>query len=409
MNLISPLHPMSHSKTLPSWLWPLAAGSLASMLLLTGCQRSTSDSASGATPAQATASAPHPAADPLLVDIKPAMAAQFRVAPLQAQEVSTVQEIAGRIDTNERLLTRIGAAVTGRVTEVLVEVGDSVRSGQTLARIASPELTTAQLAYLRAKSNADLAERAVERARQLIAADVIGTAELQRRESELAIARAETRASADQLRLMGIAPEGITRLRDQGNLTPVANVTATLSGVVIERKVAQGQVEQPGDQLFTVADLSSVWVHGALPEQAAQSVQIGQKIDVQVPALGNRHLTGKVIFISDTISPETRTVTVRTQVDNPRRELKPQMLATMRVTGQSQSQLVLPAGAVVREGDRDHVFVQTAPLQFRLTPVELGPASEGLRPVTRGLAAGTPVVVSGAFHLNNERKRAELE
>ena len=116
-----------------------------------------------------------------------------------------------------------------------------------------------------------------------------------------------------------------------------------------------------------------------------------------------------MVFVSDTIQPETRTLTVRTEVDNASRELKPQMQATLRISGQPLQQLAVPQDAVVRENDRDHVFVQVALGQFRLTAVELGSASRGLRPVLKGPVQGTQVVVEGAFHLNNERKRAELE
>lgn len=399
---------MTYLAQIPLPRWSITVTTLACVVMLAACNKAapSSPESQAAAGAQAQTKA---ASDPMQVEVKPAMAQGFKVKPLQTVDVTAMQEISGRIDTNERLVTRIGAAVTGRVTDVMAEVGDAVRSGQTLARIASPELTSAQLGYLRAKSTAELAERAVERARQLIQADVIGSAELQRRESELSIAKAEMRASADQLRLMGIPAEGIAKLRDEGSLHPVAGVTATLSGVVTERKISQGQVAQPGDQLFTVADLSNVWVIGALPEQAARTVQLGQKIEVNVPALDNRKLTGKVVFISDTVSPETRTVTIRTQVDNQKRDLKPQMLATLRIAGHSSPQLAVPIGAVVRENDKDHVYVQTQALQYRLTAVDLGPATDGVRPVIKGLAAGTPVVVEGAFHLNNERKRAELE
>ncbi len=349
------------------------------------------------------------ALDPMLVNVNPAMASQFKTQALANIDLSMSQEISGRIDTNERQLTRIGAGVTGRVTDILAEVGDKVSAGQALARISSPELTTAQLGYLRASSNTALAERAVERAKQLIQADVIGSAELQRRESELAIAKAETRAAADQLRLMGLPLDNIAKLRDQGSIHAFANVIATQSGVVTERKVSQGQVAQPGDQLFTIADLSSVWVIGALPEQAARSVQTGQKIEIAVPALGDRTIMGKVVYVSDTVSPETRSVTIRTQVDNPKRDLKPQMLATLRIASGTVNTLAVPSAAVVRESDKDHVYVQTGPTSFRLTAVDLGPTSNGYRPVNKGLAAGTVIVTDGAFHLNNERKRAELE
>jgi membrane fusion protein, heavy metal efflux system len=376
----------------------LLMGSCALLLPACGDKKSTPPSAAEAV-----------AADPMEVVIKPDMAAQFKVSKLTVQDITPWLEISGRIEANDRLVTRIGAAVTGRVTEVLAEVGDRVQLGQSLARVASSELTTAQMGYLRAHSAASQAERAVERARQLILADVIGSAEMQRRESELTIARAEFRAAGDQLRLMGLPNFAIERLKDQGTLHPVTSVSATLAGVVIERNISQGQVAQPGDPLFTVADLGNVWVVGALPEQVARSVQVGQTVNIDVPALGNRSLSGKIVFVGDTVSPETRSVTIRTQVDNVQRDLKPQMLATMRVRSATQQTLALPAQAVVRENDRDHVFIKTANLRFKLTPVELGPAQDDLRPVLKGLSEGTEVVTQGAFHMNNERKRAELE
>lgn len=347
--------------------------------------------------------------DPGVVVVNAEMARNFRVAPVAVMTLDTQQDITGRIEANDQMVTRIGASVTGRVTDVLVEVGARVQAGQLLAKVSSPELTNAQLGYLRAHSGDALAERALERARQLFQADVIGAAELQRREAELALARAELRAASDQLQLLGVPDAMIDRLRDKGQLSSFAGVLAPRSGVVIERKVSQGQVAQPGDPLFTVADLSNVWVVGALPEQDAASVQIGQKVDVSVSALGQRRFSGKVVFVSDTIQADTRTLMVRTQVDNASRELKPQMLATLRITGAARQQLAVPEAAVVRENDRDHVFVQLAEGRFRLVPVELGAASRGLRPVLKGLTEGTSLVVDGAFHLNNERRRAELE
>jgi len=385
-----------------------SAAALAFGLLLTGCGQSGSDkpatapsAASGATPAKATH--PHD------VIIKPEMASNFKVANAASAPVAIVQEVSGRIEANERQVTRIGAGVTGRVTQVLAEVGDRVRPGQVLAHVASPELATAQLAYLRAHASTQLAERAVERARQLIQADVIGSAELQRRESELAIARAELRAASDQLTLVGIPRDAIAKLRDSGSLSPHALVVATQAGVVVERKVSQGQVAQPGDPLFTVAELGNVWVIGSMPEQVARSARVGQTVEIHVPAL-SKDLSGRVVYVADTVSPETRTVLIRTQVDNEDRQLKPQMLATLRLVGPATKQLVVPTAAVVRENDLDHVYVRTAENTYRFTPVELGFATpDGLRPVLKGLSEGTPIVVEGAFHLHNERKRSELE
>lgn len=399
-------HHQSRTNRPVSLVLALALAGLAT-LTLTACGK---DESAAAAVAAANTQAE---LDPMEVKVSAEMATSFKTAAVTQSDVASVLEISGRIEANERKVTRIGAAVTGRVTDVLAETGDRVKLGQTLARVASPELTTAQLAYMRASATATLAERSAERARQLIAADVIGSAELQRRESEVQIARAELRAAGDQLKLMGLSSDALTSLRVQGSVAPNAAITASASGIVIERQISQGQVAQPGDPLFTVADLSSVWVVGALPEQIARSVKTGQNVQIDVPALGltveEATIAGKIIYVGDTVSPETRTVTIRTQVDNKDLALKPQMLATMKIQGATEKTLAIPALAVVRENDKDHVYVKKAENHYRLTPVELGAASGDLRPVIKGLSEGTQIVIEGAFHLNNERKRAELE
>lgn len=344
------------------------------------------------------------------VVIRPEMQGYFSTGKLEVAELSRVIEVAGSIQPDERLVTRIGASVLGRVTSVLAEVGDRVTVGQPLARVASPELTQAQVAYLRANATFNQAERAVERAQVLVKADVIGTAELQRRESELNIARAELRAAGDQLALMGMSSTLIESLRKDGVLNPNVGIPATQGGVVIERKVSQGQVATPGDPLFTVADLSRVWVVGQVPEQIARHVQAGQSVEIEVPALRNKKLLGKITLVGDTISPETRTVTLRTVIDNPTRGLKPSMLVTMRIQGDARSVPVVPLEAVVREDDRDHVFVKKSDNVWTLTPVELESAvNESVRPVLSGIPVGTEIIVKGAFHLNNERRRVAQE
>jgi membrane fusion protein, heavy metal efflux system len=347
--------------------------------------------------------------NPLDVHLTEEMSQQFKVESAQTVELAVMQKVSGRIEANEQRTTRIGSSITGRVTQVMAEVGDRVQAGQPLAKLASPELSNAQLGFLRALSATKLAERSVERAQQLVTADVIGNAELQRREVELSVARAELRAATDQLRLIGLTQALIERLRETGSLASEVAITANRTGIVVERKVSQGQVAQPGDPLFTVADLSNVWVVGALPEQDANSVHLNQQVEVEVAALGSQKLKGRIVFVSDTVQQDTRTVPIRTAVENPKFELKPQMLATLHLSGGLRKQLAVPGSAVVRENDKDYVFVQIAKNLFRLTEVELDPAAGELRPVRKGINEGTPIVVEGSFHLNSQRKRAELE
>ena len=349
------------------------------------------------------------AADPSLVTPAQELLAQLKLADVQKLPVAETLRVAGRIDFDEQRLARIGATVTGRVTQIDALLGQDVKKGEVLARLNSSELSSQQLAYLKARAQLELNRRNAERAKALFEADVIGAAELQRRESEFQISVAESRAASDQLQLLGVSPAAIDRLGKQGAVDSVTPVVATLSGVVVERKLAQGQVVQPADALFVVADLSRLWAVAQVPEQQVSQVRAGQAVSIEVPALGNEKLVGKLIFVGQTIDPETRTVLVRTELDNHDGRLKPAMLASMLIEARAVERLVVPASAVVRENDEDHVFVAEGDGVFRLLKVKLGAEQGGQRVVFSGLKGQEKIVVDGAFHLNNERNRKEME
>ncbi len=347
--------------------------------------------------------------DPALIEPNPELRAQLKVDVIKTAPVVQSLRVAGRISFDEQLLARIGSTVTGRVSSLNAQLGDEVRPGSVLAIINSTELTTAQLAYLKSQTTAELNRKAVERARILLQNDVIGSAELQRRETELTLADAERRAAADQLRVLGLSEKTITALARSGVISSTTPVSATLHGVVVERKVTPGQVVQPSDALFTVADLSKLWAVAQVPEEQSGMALTGQAVEVEVPALDGQRIMGKVIFVGQTVNPQTRTVLVRVALDNPTGQLKPEMLATMLIDGKPKDTLVVPAGAVVREDNTDYVFIASEDgKRFRQVKVQLGPESRGVRPVLNGLASGAQVVVDGAFHLNNERRRVLL-
>lgn len=348
-------------------------------------------------------------ADPALVTPAPELLAQLKLADVSTQPIGETLRVAGHIDFDEQRLARIGATVTGRVTQIDALLGKEVQKGEVLARLNSSELSSQQLVYLKARAQLELNRRNAERAKALFDADVIGAAELQRRESEYQISVAETRAAADQLQLLGVSPAAIDRLGRHGAVDSVTPVVATLSGVVVERKLAQGQVVQPADALFVVADLSRLWAVAQVPEQQVSQVKAGQSVSIEVPALGHEKLVGKLIYVGQTINPETRTVLVRTELDNRDGRLKPAMLASMLIEAKPVERLVVPAGAVVRENDEDHVFIAEGEGGFRLLKVKLGVEQGGQRVVLSGLKGKEKLVVDGAFHLNNERNRKEME
>ena len=343
------------------------------------------------------------AGDPMQVQAPESLRAQIQVTEVAQQELSDTLRVAGAIEFDEQSLNRIGASVTGRVTQLHAVLGQLVQKGQPLAQIHSSELSAAQLSFWKAKSATELNRRNVDRAQTLFQADVISAAELQRRQSEYEIAAAEMRASQDQLRVLGMTSEAIEQLAKSGAIDSNANVVASLSGVVVERKVVPGQVVQPSDALFVVADLQRVWAVAQVPEQQVFQVQVGQKVRIEVPALNKQEIVGRLIFVGQTVNPETRTVLVRTELDNAKGILKPAMLATMLIDSAPSPRIVVPHGAVVREDDQDFVFVEVSPNTYRLSPVKLEAERNGVRIVTQGLKTGQRIVSDGAFHLNNHR------
>jgi cobalt-zinc-cadmium efflux system membrane fusion protein len=158
-----------------------------------------------------------------------------------------------------------------------------------------------------------------------------------------------------------------------------------------------------------VADLSTVWAVGDVPEHIAGNVTVGQHVEIEVPALGYIALDGVIVYVADTVNPQTRTVTVRTVVENPDRKLKPDMLASMRITETPLQQIVIPESAIVRESNKDYVYIDEGENTYLRIPVELGPEIGNLRPVIAGLSIGQLIVIDGAFDIDNERKLEELE
>jgi len=325
----------------------------------------------------------------------------------KAQVSPFVEELraSGRIDFNELFLSRIGANVTGRVSDILAVPGQIVKQGDILAKITSTELTQSQLSYLKAKSASQLADQAANRAKILYKEDVIALAELQKREAESSSAKAEFRAANDQLRVQGMDQASIDKLAKSGLIESINNVIATIPGEIVERKINKGQVVQPADALFTVADLNTLWAISEVPESNSYLIHKGQKASLIIPALRNQEIDGSVAHVDSIVNPQTRTVVVRMELANKEGQIKPGMLATMLIESQPMDKLVVPVGAVVREDNHDHVFVRLDDDLYRMVAVKLGPEGKGFRPVISGLKEGQEIATEGAYHLNTERKR----
>ena len=346
--------------------------------------------------------------DPSIVLATKELVAGLKTGAPQTAMVRDALRVPARVEVDETRLARVGSPVTGRLTDLDAIVGQVVRRGQVLATINSTELSNAQLGFLKAYSQRQLAERAAARALQLLDADVIGTAELQRRQSELVQADAEVSAARGQLKVLGMPEGAIAKLAESRTVNSLTTITSSIAGTVIERKVTEGQVVQPADGIFLVADLARVWVVADVPEQAAGAVRVGEAVEAEIAALPGRRFVGTLSFVAPTVNPETRTVRARMDIPNPAGDLKPAMLATVVIKGKPERQMVVPSSAVVRDENREFVFVRIGEDKFQLRAASFGAEHEGMRVVAGGLKETDTIVFDGAFHLNNERKQRLL-
>ncbi|MBX9893990.1 MAG: efflux RND transporter periplasmic adaptor subunit [Nitrosomonas sp.] len=379
---------------------PIIIGSLLAALLLSACGGKDDEQVSRQSDEER---------DINTIEVRPELLSRLKIGNPLLIDLTDKILVPSRVQVDEERTAQIGSYVTGRIIELFIILGDYVKPGQPLARITSPDLTNSQLAFLRALSRVVVTTKAMERANHLLVADAIPLAEVERRQSDAEIAQAELAAAADQLRLFGMGDSELKELRRKGKVLPWLDIKATREGYVIARNVIVGQVVQPSDPLFQVADLSHVWVVGDVPEQIARDVRLNQHVEINVPAIGDADFDGIIIFVSDTVNRLTRTVMTRVMVENPERKLKPDMLANMHITDSQHKTLVVPEAAVVRELNQDYVFVATGDNRFQRVPVELGHEVADFRPVLNGLTIHHQIVLENAFHLDSERKLAELE
>lgn len=369
-------------------------------ILLAGC-----GAPNAATPLAASIAPADSPNNPLEITPSESIRKDLKIETPAFAEVGSSLAVSARIEFDETRITRVGSPVMGRIATLGAREGEEVKKGQLLATLSSTGLSEAQLTLLKSTSQRQLAERAVDRARTLLEAGVIGAAEFQRREVELSQATAEVDAARDQLTLLGMLPESIDELLKGRRINSSTRVIASMDGIVLDRKITLGQVIQPADTVFEIADLSHLWMVADVPEQNAGRLLEGQVVEATIGAMPNLTLRGKLSFIGHIVNPDTRTVRVRMELPNPNGRYKPAMLATMLLKEHTEKKTVVPVAAIVREDNIEHLFVQRAPGTFVLRPVTLGDEFGNRRVLIAGLQSGDAIVTTGAFHLNNERRR----
>ncbi len=339
------------------------------------------------------------------VAITPALAENLKFGTPELADVTGTLQVAAHVETNAKHIAHVGSPVKGRILKLLVFEGQHVAAGTVLATLHSTDLSDTQFALIKSASQQSLAAAGEKRAEQLVQADVMGRAELERRRAELLQATTEAESYHTQLLGLGMTEAQIRRLETTHKLSADYPIVAPKTGTVLKREITIGQVVQPADPAFTIADLSSVWIVANVPEEDAGELKEGMQVEVRIPALPKQTITGRLSFVSPIVDPATRTVEVHMDVANPRGLLKPDELASMTFTGQTERKLTVPSAAVVREENKDYVFVQISPKKFVLREVSLGQEEDDRRVVLSGVRADERIVTDGAFHLNNQRKQ----
>lgn len=254
-------------------------------------------------------------------------------------------------------------------------------------------------------------EKALERATAMLDRGAIGAGEHQRREADYENARADLHEAEEKLHLLGMTEREIQRLAVK--TLPHAEVArvslrAPFSGAVIERNATIGEVVDPNTTLFTVADLSTVWVRADFPEQQAGRLKTGLTIEVRVSAYPDTMFQGAITYVGAVIDPTTRTVTARAEVSNPEGRLRPEMFAEVTLVTDEQSVLSVPRAAVQQVGSRTVVFVVRGSSRFESREVTLGQASSEYVQVVTGLTLGDEVVTQGSYALKSELLREQM-
>ena len=357
-------------------------------------------------PKEVAAAAP---ADPNVVTITPSLAQNLKFGSAQMTDVTGTLQVAARVETDARRIARVGSPVAGRILQLKVFEGENVRAGTVLATLHSTNLSDTQVELIRAESQQQLAAASVKRAELLVDADVIGRAELERRHAEQLQAATEVSSYRTQLKGLGMTDTQIHQLETNRKLSADYPIVTPRGGTVLKREITIGQVVQPADPAFTIADLSSVWIVANVPEEDAGALHEGLTVNVKVSALPQEKFTGKLSYVSPIVDPATRTVAVRMDLANTGGILKPDELANMTFTGQAKPKLTVPNTAVVREDNKDYVFVQVRSGRYALREVTLGDEENDRRVVQDGITSADHIVLDGAFHLNNQRKQAAIK
>ena len=336
-----------------------------------------------------------------------------------ASQTFRVEKIAtGKIAFNDEVMTPVFSPYTGRVIRLLAKPGEVIKQGSPLVEIDTPDLVqsetdliTAGIALAKSKATLELARRTEARQHHLYLNKAVSLKDWEQAESDVKSAEREVSSSESvlagaraRLRAIGKTEPEIDRIEADHQVDRVMRVPSPIAGTITARKVGPGQYVKPDstDPMFTVADLSSIWLLADVYESDVPLLKIGQPVEVSVSAFPGESFVARVSYIGPAVDPTTHRVSVRAVINNRGQRLKPEMFASFRITTNTTIEsLAVPTGAVLRDSSKASVWISQGNYQFVKRGVTLGLIQNDYAQVISGIQAGEKVVVEGSLFLDN--------
>lgn len=329
--------------------------------------------------------------------------AGIKVERIEATERAESIATLGTVGANRNSFARVASPVAGRLVKIDVDLGVEVLAGNLLATLESPDLAEIRTTYHQSQTELELARANLDRAQKLSQDGSIAQKDLLRARSDYERARAALAAVEARLATLGVAAAA-----PAGAPPAFLAVTAPLAGTIVERTAVLGEYAQPYQPLFTVADLSTVWVETNLYDRDLADVAVGAPATVTVGAYPDQRFAGKVTYIGNILDKDTRTAVARVEVANPDGRLKPGLFANVEIEKTlRQPALRVPENALVLLQGQMTAFVAHDG-GFEPRPVEIGERSGGMVVVKSGLEAGDQVVIAGAYALKARLLKSQI-
>jgi cobalt-zinc-cadmium efflux system membrane fusion protein len=343
--------------------------------------------------------------DPNTLDLTDPQLASVKVEPVEAREFPVEKQAVGGIDFNEDMQVQVFTPYQGRIIALYASIGDDVKKGQTLFTIDSPDLLAAESNLIAAAGVLELTTRNLVRLRELHKSLAVSQRDLDQAISDQQTAEGNLRAARDAVRIFGKTNAETDRIVADRMADPTLVVPSSINGRITARSAAPGLFVQPGSAPppYVVADINTMWMLANVVENDSPAFRVGQQVKVKLGAFPDRVFDGKITTIGASVDPNTRRVLVRSEISDPRHELRAGMFGNFVISiGEPARSPAVPLAGVVREGDGTQtVWVTADRRRFTRRTVKIGEPRDGYRQILDGLQVGELVATDGAIFLSN--------